>query len=124
MTMVTMVIDCLVHLRGAGGEFCSRCGGVLCQEIPALICAIESFCADRMTIMKMSTKIPSEMEVAPRRRLLSLLREALKKSWYLLGIIPKPVDPPPLATFRDKNVTFGQQSRVFKAKNNGHQNFT
>ena len=77
--MVRMVIDCLVHLRGAGGEFCSRCGGGLCQEIPALICAIESFCADRMTIMKMITRILSELEVAPRHRLLSLLREALKK---------------------------------------------
>ena len=36
----------------------------------------------------------------------------------------KPGPPPPLVTFRDKNVTFGRKSRVFKAKNNDHQNFT
>ena len=27
-------------------------------------------------------------------------------------------------TFRNKNVTFGQKSRVFKAKKNGRRNFT
>ena len=98
MTMVMMVIDCLVHLRGAEGEFCSRCGGGLCQEIPALICAIESFCADRMTIMKMSTKILSELEVAPHSLLtlltllllLTLLTLCSKKAIvhiYLMAII-------------------------------------
>ena len=46
------------------------------------------------------------------------------KNWYFLGIFPKPVDPPPLDTFRNSNVTFGQQSWVLKAKNNGQQNFT
>ena len=29
-----------------------------------------------------------------------------------------------LGTFRNKNFTFGQKSRVFKAHNNGHQNST
>ena len=29
-----------------------------------------------------------------------------------------------LGTFMNPNVTFDQKSRVFKAKNNGHQNFT
>ena len=48
-------------------------------------------------------------------------------------MIPKLVDPPApgppapplplLGTFGNKNVTFGQKSRVFKAKNYGHQNF-
>ena len=46
------------------------------------------------------------------------------KNWYFLGIFPKPVAPPPLSTFMNKNVTFDQKSWVFKAKNNGHQNFT
>ena len=42
------------------------------------------------------------------------LREEVKKR--LLGLFPKLVDlPPPLSTFRNKNVNF-------MAKNNGHQN--
>ena len=54
----------------------------------------------------------------------STVREAVKK-WCFLGIISKPVHPPfPLGTCRNKNVTFGQKSRIFKAKNDGHQNFT
>ena len=37
------------------------------------------------------------------------LREALKKLFFL-GIIPKPADPPhpPIGTFRNENVNFGQ----------------
>ena len=34
------------------------------------------------------------------------LREAQKN--VFLGILPKPVDPPSLGTFRNKNVNFGQ----------------
>ena len=30
----------------------------------------------------------------------------------------------PLGAFRNKNVTFGKKSQVFKAKNNGHPKFT
>ena len=34
---------------------------------------------------------------------------AFKKKFFVLGIFPKPVDPPPpLGTFRNKNVNFGQ----------------
>ena len=42
-------------------------------------------------------------------------RKALKRNWYFLGIIPELVDPP-LSTFRNKNVTFGQNSPIFKVK--------
>ena len=37
-----------------------------------------------------------------------MFREALKKTVFL-GTIPKPVDPPPpIGTFRNKNLNFGQ----------------
>ena len=52
-----------------------------------------------------------------------IVREAPQTKRYFLGIIPKPVTPPPpLGTVRNKNVTFGQKW-IFKAKNIGHQNF-
>ena len=41
------------------------------------------------------------------------IREALKRNGYLLGIFPKPVPPPPLGTFRNMNVTFGQKKVGF-----------
>ena len=33
-----------------------------------------------------------------------------------LGIFPKPVGPPPLGTFRNKNVTFGQKKSGFQGQ--------
>ena len=38
----------------------------------------------------------------------SLLRAAVKQIGFFLGIFPKPVDPRPMGTFRNKNVNFGQ----------------
>ena len=38
---------------------------------------------------------------------LQRLREAAKKTVFL-GIIPTPADPPPIGTFRNKNLNFGQ----------------
>ena len=35
--MMMIGMDCLAHLRGGGGELCSRCGGGSCQGTPALI---------------------------------------------------------------------------------------
>ena len=35
-----------------------------------------------------------------------------KQYWYFLGIFPKP--PPPLGTFRNQNVTFGQKKSGFQ----------
>ena len=59
---------------------------------------------------------------------ISNLLKIYHAKWKQSEKIPKPLDPPPPppppGTFRNKNVTFGQKRRIFRAKNNDHQNFT
>ena len=53
---------------------------------------------------------------------------ATKKTWDCLGKFPKPVGhpgpPPPSVHLGVKMSLLAKKSQVFKAKNNGRQNFT
>ena len=76
--------------------------------------------------------VPIGMEGAQNPKLFLLdsaltiifMKGSSKKMVFYRNISQANGPSPPLGTFKNKNMIFGQKSQVFEAKNNVHQNFT